>query len=205
MKGNRSSDETLEDHHDKRPKRAATSVQHVTLETQKKTGRLRRLAVRDEVCQRDRITHRPVNVALLILSRSSRRRADGHDAEGARRRSLSLQFAAGHALGRRLLWTAFQTQERHHARSEGGQMRSADRVRKCLLFGVDRTYRRHHETDAFDPTRTCRPGLLDNLVGAGEEAHLLSAKRRHPSSLTRSPRRRPSAAAGPRCRAPSPS
>jgi hypothetical protein len=32
------------------------------------------------------------------------------------------------------------------------QMRSADRVRKCLLFGVDRTYRGHHETDAFDPT-----------------------------------------------------
>ena len=28
------------------------------------------------------------------------------------------------------------------------QMRSADRVRKCLLFGVDRTYRGHHETDA---------------------------------------------------------
>jgi hypothetical protein len=32
------------------------------------------------------------------------------------------------------------------------QMRSADRVRKCLLFGVDRTYRGHHETDAFEPT-----------------------------------------------------
>jgi hypothetical protein len=31
------------------------------------------------------------------------------------------------------------------------QMRSADRVRKCLLFGVDLTYREHHETDAFDP------------------------------------------------------
>src|SRR5260370_14883830 len=28
------------------------------------------------------------------------------------------------------------------------QMRSADWVRKCLLFGVDRTYRGHHETDA---------------------------------------------------------
>jgi hypothetical protein len=24
-------------------------------------------------------------------------------------------------------------------------------VRKCLLLGVDRTYRGHHETDAFDP------------------------------------------------------
>jgi hypothetical protein len=34
------------------------------------------------------------------------------------------------------------------------QMRSADRVRKCLLFGVDRTYRGHHETDAIDPFRT---------------------------------------------------
>jgi hypothetical protein len=31
------------------------------------------------------------------------------------------------------------------------QMRSADRVQKCLLFGVDRTYRGHLETDAFDP------------------------------------------------------
>ena len=31
------------------------------------------------------------------------------------------------------------------------QMRSADRVRKRLLFGVDRTYRGHYETDAFDP------------------------------------------------------
>jgi hypothetical protein len=36
------------------------------------------------------------------------------------------------------------------------QMRSADRIQKCLLFGVDRTYRRHHETDAFDPTQTSR-------------------------------------------------
>jgi hypothetical protein len=34
------------------------------------------------------------------------------------------------------------------------QMRSADRVWKCRLFGVDRTYRGHHETDAFDPQRT---------------------------------------------------
>jgi len=34
------------------------------------------------------------------------------------------------------------------------QMRSADRVRKCLLFGVDRTYRGHHETDAVDPKPT---------------------------------------------------
>jgi len=34
------------------------------------------------------------------------------------------------------------------------QMRSADRVRRCLLLGVDRTYRGHHETDAIDPKRT---------------------------------------------------
>jgi hypothetical protein len=34
------------------------------------------------------------------------------------------------------------------------QMRSSDRVRKCLLFGVDRTYRGHHKTDATDPERT---------------------------------------------------
>jgi len=31
------------------------------------------------------------------------------------------------------------------------QMRSADRVRKRLLLGVDRTYCGRHETDAFDP------------------------------------------------------
>jgi hypothetical protein len=34
------------------------------------------------------------------------------------------------------------------------QMRSADRVRKCLLFGLDRTYDGHHKTDAFDPKQT---------------------------------------------------
>jgi hypothetical protein len=34
------------------------------------------------------------------------------------------------------------------------QMRSADRVRKCLLFGVDRTYDGHHQTDATDPKPT---------------------------------------------------
>ena len=33
------------------------------------------------------------------------------------------------------------------------QMRSADRIRQCLLFEVDRTQRRHRETDAFDRKR----------------------------------------------------
>jgi hypothetical protein len=42
------------------------------------------------------------------------------------------------------------------------QMRSADRVRKRPMFGVARTYRGYHETDAFDPQRTCeKMGLLD--------------------------------------------
>jgi hypothetical protein len=40
--------------------------------------------------------------------------------------------------------------------------RVADRVRRCLLFEVDRTYRGHHETDAFDPKRT--PPRLDLLI-----------------------------------------
>jgi len=40
-------------------------------------------------------------------------------------------------------------------------MRSAERVRKCLLFGVDRTYRGHHETDALDPKRTLVEGHND--------------------------------------------
>ena len=34
------------------------------------------------------------------------------------------------------------------------QMRSADRRRKYLLSGADRTYGGNHETDAFDPNRT---------------------------------------------------
>jgi hypothetical protein len=42
------------------------------------------------------------------------------------------------------------------------QMRNADRVGKCLLFGVDRTYRGHRETDASDPKRT--PPRLDLLI-----------------------------------------
>jgi hypothetical protein len=33
-------------------------------------------------------------------------------------------------------------------------MRSADRVRKCLLLGAERTQAGHHETDAFDPKRS---------------------------------------------------
>src|SRR5580704_1000797 len=40
------------------------------------------------------------------------------------------------------------------------QMRSADWFRKCLLLGVDRTYRGHHEADAIDPERT-----LDRYLG----------------------------------------
>src|ERR1700730_8749472 len=47
------------------------------------------------------------------------------------------------------------------------QMRSADRVQKCLLFGVDRTCRGHHETDANDPMQT--------YVGDGRLAALRSA------------------------------
>jgi hypothetical protein len=35
-------------------------------------------------------------------------------------------------------------------------MRSADRRRKCLLLGADRTYGGNHETDAFDPKQNWR-------------------------------------------------
>src|SRR5258705_941613 len=49
------------------------------------------------------------------------------------------------------------------------QMRSADRVRKCLLFGIDRTYRRHVLNDANDPNRTWRSRLLDHLGGARQD------------------------------------
>jgi hypothetical protein len=33
-------------------------------------------------------------------------------------------------------------------------MRSADRVQKCLLFGIDRAFRRHVLNDANDPNQT---------------------------------------------------
>ena len=34
------------------------------------------------------------------------------------------------------------------------QLRSADRILKRLILGVNRTYDGHHETDASDPKRT---------------------------------------------------
>src|SRR5258707_13017326 len=49
------------------------------------------------------------------------------------------------------------------------QMRSANRVRKRLLLGVDRTCGGHHETDAFDPKRSWRNHSFDHLVSAGED------------------------------------
>src|SRR5258708_35429987 len=42
-------------------------------------------------------------------------------------------------------------------------MRSADRVRKRLMLGVDRTYDGHHQADATDPKRAWRNTLLDRL------------------------------------------
>jgi hypothetical protein len=55
-------------------------------------------------------------------------------------------------------------------RQQMAQMRSADRVRKCLQYGVDRTYRGHRESDATDPTTDlvslqgapCLPPVPDN-------------------------------------------
>jgi hypothetical protein len=38
------------------------------------------------------------------------------------------------------------------------QMRSADRARQCLMFGVDRTYRGHHETESQAGCRCRRCG-----------------------------------------------
>ena len=43
------------------------------------------------------------------------------------------------------------------------QMRSADRVGKCLLLRLDRTYRAHHETDAFDPSRTQGDARIESV------------------------------------------
>ena len=49
---------------------------------------------------------------------------------------------------------------------ESSTARSADRVQQCLMFGVDRTYRGHQETDAFDAKRTWQTRSLDHQVGA---------------------------------------
>ena len=49
----------------------------------------------------------------------------------------------------------FHTSSRHPLSNlqcrQMAQMRSADRIQKCLLFGVDRTCRRHVLNDANDP------------------------------------------------------
>jgi hypothetical protein len=44
-------------------------------------------------------------------------------------------------------------------------MRSADWVRKCLLFGVDRTYRGYHKTDASDPLQKSGPDRFRDEAG----------------------------------------
>jgi hypothetical protein len=53
-------------------------------------------------------------------------------------------------------------------------------VRRCLLFWVDRTYRRHHETDAFDPSGTWPDGGHTGVrePGACSEADETRAKPR---------------------------
>ena len=73
MKGNRSSTEALEGHRDKQPKLAPASV-HVIPEIQKELNAWTELRRAMKFWQRDRITHRPGYVALLILSRSPGRR-----------------------------------------------------------------------------------------------------------------------------------
>jgi hypothetical protein len=79
------------------------------------------------------------------------------------------------------------------------QMRSADRVRKCLLFGVDRTYRGHHETDASDPNRTSRTAYSITSPVRGEEWLDGIHGRGHHSGrpASRKPRYRDSATPGP--------
>ena len=65
-------------------------------------------------------------------------------------------------------------------------MRNAERVRKCLLLGVDRTYRGHHESDAFDYRE-----LLANERAKTERMFLLKvlgrkeAENRRPSAYGR--------------------
>src|SRR5260370_1141015 len=67
------------------------------------------------------------------------------------------------------MWILVPTANARTQRQQMAQMRSADRLGKCLLFGVDRTYCGRHEPDAFDPQRTWRSRLLDHLVSAGED------------------------------------
>src|SRR5450631_2488426 len=57
------------------------------------------------------------------------------------------------------------------------QMRSTDRVRKCLLFGVDRTYRGHHETDALDPIAD-----ISNAWNGADNAYGLSGMKARPNT-----------------------
>src|SRR5216684_328770 len=59
------------------------------------------------------------------------------------------------------------------------QMRSADRVQKCLLFGVDRTYRRHVLNDANDPKQTLNKFFIRSPRRPGREspAELLRSQR----------------------------
>ena len=50
------------------------------------------------------------------------------------------------------------------------QMRSADRVQRFLLLGVDRTCLGHHETDANDPNRTFASFAGLGYTAIGESA-----------------------------------
>ena len=52
------------------------------------------------------------------------------------------------------MWILGPTTNARTQRQQMAQMRIADRVRKCLLFGVDRTYRRDVLNDANDPERS---------------------------------------------------
>ena len=63
------------------------------------------------------------------------------------------------------------------------QLRSADRGRKCLLFGVDRTYRGNHKSDAIDPKQTNSSAL--ELIRRGCEQGL--SKPQHGNYVANSP------------------
>ena len=64
-------------------------------------------------------------------------------------------------------------------------MRSADRVGKCLLLGVDRKYGGRHENDAIDPIRTkLGSGMNHGCIAAARKGRRAMANQ---TSIRRSP------------------
>ena len=102
-------------------------------------------------------------------SGSKRRRAGCHQPRGRRRSPSAVAWQR--LASRRLPSMA--------------QLRSADRVQKRPMLGVDRTYDGHHETGAIDPQRTWPKSSADALIGQheGGEATLFAHCWSNPAAI----------------------